>query len=101
MSRARARAASCSTSPLRIDEKSVFYETSDLDFAAYLSATERLEFDHVEQRRNHGVFLFRDPAKEGSSIFREYNLKELAVPARLLLAARRQLLNAIRASRGL
>ena len=101
MSRASARAASISTSPLPTEETPFFYETSDLDFAAYLSATDRLEFDHIEQRHNHGVLLFRDPAREGSSIFREYNLKELAVPARLLLAARRQLLNAIRASRGL
>jgi hypothetical protein len=72
------------------------YKTASLDFAAYLQATARLQFDHAEAREHHSEFFFRDRANEGAAILAEYYTQDIHVSAKLLFASRSMLLNEIR-----
>jgi hypothetical protein len=74
----------------------VLYKTASLDFAAYLQATGRLQFDHAEAREHHSEFFFLDPNNEGSAILAEYYTHDIQVSAKLLFASRSLLLNEIR-----
>ena len=77
-----------------------FYQTSDLDFGAYLIATESLQLDHIEPRANHSVLVFSDPERRGHGLFIKFNTSNPLVNGRLLLQTRNSLLNTIRGMRG-
>jgi hypothetical protein len=87
-------------STVAISGGSDFYHTTDIDFGAYLIATESLPLDHIEPRQHHCVLCFSDPDRRGHCLFIEFNTKDLQVSARLLLETRTSLLNQIRGLRG-
>jgi len=72
------------------------FRTANLNLAAYLVASNRLEFDHVEPHSKHSEFYFQDPNTDGPSIAAEFVTKDLKVSAKLLLEARSSLLNEVR-----
>jgi hypothetical protein len=76
------------------------YQTSDLDFGAYLIAAESLQLDHIEPRANHSVLVFSDPERRGHDLFVQFNTSNALVNGRLLLQTRNSLLNTIRGMRG-
>ena len=79
------------------DAEPCLYETTDIDFGAYLLATNQLVLDHIEPRANHSVLYFRDPTGHtGHDAWVRYNTVDVQVSARLLLAARCGLLNKLR-----
>lgn len=77
-----------------------FYQTTDIDFGAYLIATESLRLNHIEPRQHHCVLCFSDPGRQGQRLFIDFNTKDLQVSARLLLETRTSLLNQICGLRG-
>lgn len=72
------------------------FRTPNLNFAAYLQASGRLAFEHVESHSPWSQFVFRDPENLGPTIANEFYTQDLKVSARALLAARAWLQNELR-----
>jgi hypothetical protein len=72
-----------------------WYKTADVNLAAYLYATKRLSYDHIELHQNQPEFFFQDSYRRAASLCAEYYRRDFRVSLKLIRQVRMTLLREI------